>query len=390
MVTQVSIFNSEAGFKALFKHATVGIIVVNNQGNMILANQFAENMLGYEREELVGKNISILIPKKIHEKHRQHVISYFKNPIPRPMGLGNELNAEKKDGTGIYVEISLCSYLFEGEKLAVAFLTDTTLRKQENEKIKKYKEDLEREVDERTKSLNDSMERERKLSEIKSAFVSLASHEFRTPLTTILSSSSLISEYNKKNHSENIEKHANRIIQSVENLTHVLNSFLSLDKLDREQVQVERQKFNISDLIQEICDSLESYLKKGQIIIHNHSGEKIVNIDRKLTTNILINLLSNASKYSGENMTIKLDTSLQDGLLEMSVSDTGIGIPRTDQDKLFTVFYRASNAVKIDGNGLGLNIVARYLKLMGGEISFVSEEKIGTTFQINLPSVMSD
>ncbi len=386
MEPELLIENNEAGFRALFTHATVGIIIVDNSGCVVHANPFFCQMMGYEEAVFIGKDISILIPENLRNEHQAHIHSYFRNPVNRPMGQGIELRAVKKNGEQLYVEISLCSYSIDNEKLAVAFVTDITRQKSEAQKLDSYRESLEVLVRERTEELNEALEREREIGYAKSRFVSLAAHEFRTPLSTILSSASLINRYNESIGSESITKHTSRIKSSVTTLTHILNDFLSLDKLEQGAIIVSPEPFNLIEFIAGICEELESYLKPGQIINRTHSGEERTYTDKNLAKNIFLNLISNASKYSGEHKPIIITTSVGNNAVRIDITDHGIGIPREELNKLFSLFYRGSNVGSIDGTGLGLNIVSKYISLLGGEITVSSIENEGTTFTVILPS----
>lgn len=385
MDTQVLIENNEAAFKALFTHATVGILIVNSSGKIVHANPFVCQMLNYNVQEFVGKDVSALLPTDLQERHREHIHTYFRKPLSRPMGQGMELVAMKHNGEKIYVEISLCSYTLESERLAVAFVTDISRQKAEAERLQTYRQHLETLVKERTQELNDALDREKELGQVKSRFVSLASHEFRTPLSTILSSSALISRYNESSGSENIEKHVTRIRNAIHNLTNILNDFLSIDKLEQGAVVVKNEEFNLGVFIDEVCEELEDYLKAGQIIEKSHSGSLVVLTDQKLIKNILLNLISNASKYSAEGKTISIRTEVTESSLLVKVTDQGIGIPKEEQEKLFTLFYRGSNVGTMHGTGLGLNIVAKYISLLAGEINVESQPEAGSTFTLNIP-----
>lgn len=386
MITGSLVADNEAGFKALFTHATVGIIIVNNSGTIVHANPFVCKMLGYEVEALAGKDISILIPDPLRNRHTAHIHGYFKNPINRPMGQGLELMAVKRTGESLYVEISLCSYAIDTERFAVAFITDITHQKSEAQKLESYRESLEALVKERTEKLNDALEREKLIGAEKSHFVSFASHEFRTPLSTILSSASLISRYNESVGSDNIHKHTSRIRNAVTSLTQILNDFLSLDKLEQGAVKVNAESFHLQRLILELGDELEYYFKPGQIVKHAHLGEEEVYTDKNIVKNILLNLISNASKYSEEHKPILITTLVENDMVMVEVTDLGIGIPEEDLEKLFSLFYRASNVGTVKGTGLGLNIVSKYISLLGGEITVSSIENSGTTFRIVFPT----
>jgi len=249
------------------------------------------------------------------------------------------------------------------------------------EKVMIYQE-LDNKIKERTEELNAALERERELNMTKSRFVSIASHEFRTPLSTILSSTGLISTYLTLNQPENIQKHVDRIKGAIKHLTDILSDFLSVEKLEQGLVKVEYSIFNLHQFIYEVKEELEGLLKGEQEIICTLKGESIIQSDKKIFHNILINLLSNAIKYSDKVIT--LEAEVHDNHIAMSIADRGIGIPKEEQEQLFKKYYRASNVGSIKGTGLGLNIVQRYVELLNGEISFESDDS-GTVFSITIP-----
>lgn len=245
---------------------------------------------------------------------------------------------------------------------------------------------LEDKVKRRTAELEASLEREKELNELKSAFVSMASHEFRTPLSTIKSSASLIDKYEELNDSENVRKHAGRIKSSVVHLTSVLNDFLSLSKLEAGKIEYLPKEVNLFDYAHGIIEELQPLCQEGQQIKHHHDGNgAIVNIDPHIVKNVLNNLISNAVKYSPAGKDVELRTSLKENMVNIEVKDHGIGIPLEEQSKMFQKFFRANNARGLKGTGLGLNIVKQYLDLAGGSIDFKSEENAGTTFTVKIP-----
>jgi signal transduction histidine kinase len=224
------------------------------------------------------------------------------------------------------------------------------------------------------------------MSEMKSRFVSIASHEFRTPLSAVLSSIALIERYVQMGETDKVNKHSKRIRSSVSQLTGILDDFLSLGKLDEGRVEVNRENINLNELFEEIQTELTPTLKDGQQIVTEHpTNSEYFSIDKRILRNITFNLISNASKYSDPCKSIYLSWGLSEEGLEMSVQDEGIGIPEEDQKRLFEQFFRASNASNIQGTGLGLNIVKRYVDLLGGAISFSSKFGIGTKFTISIP-----
>lgn len=525
-------------YEAFFKNASIGIMVVNKSGEIINTNPFLLTLFGYEENELNGKKIEMLIPDRFHHQHVQHRDDFNRNPISRPMGVGLELFGKKKDGTEFSVEVSLSNYESNGEKFAFAFITDNTQRLNDKNEITHLNNDLELNVQNRTKELTrtlsvlellnekhaitlanqkaildnarvmlyamnengliqffnpeairltgyeavevvkkhnptlfhrsieievcreelfkqhkivttndfdvikqkalrneinnlecffvnkhkeeipvsltitpiknkknkiigfmgvaidisdrkkaeinllEALNKEKKLGEMKSRFVSMASHEFRTPLSTILSSAYLIEKYTECSEQQKREKHISRIISSVNNLTNILNEFLSVGKIEEGKLVLHVSNFNIKKLIETIVTDLNPLLKKGQKIDYTHEGSEMIELDNSLLKNIILNLLSNAIKFSYENSMIIIKSSYHNDEIAIKVVDNGIGITKNDQEHLMDRFFRGSNAVNVQGTGLGLHIVSKYVERMQGTISYESEINKGTSFTI--------
>jgi len=387
---QIELLKSEAGLNALFKFASIGIVAVGKTGCIEFVNPCAEKLFGYENADLIGQALSVLIPDTLCQKHVHHREGCFEEPNAGTMGLGIELYAKKKDGKIFPVDISLGNYEVEGEMMAVTFVTDLTARKQAEQESEKAKEDLENRVKERTLELTAALKREKDLGEIKTKSVSMASHEFRTPLSSVLSSAFLIEQYPLTEQKEKRQKHVDRIKSSVNNLTEILNDFLSLDKIEQGKVEIQREVFNLEDFAEDVLEEVKSNLKAGQFINHDHNGEKNICQDKKILRNVLLNLLSNACKYSGENEEIHFNTHVCNKMVSIKIKNNGIGIPEEEQKNLFEKFYRAKNVVNIQGTGLGLNIVKRYVELMGGGIGFTSKVDEETVFAVDFPQNISE
>lgn len=384
---------------ALFEHATEGIIIANRAGKIIKANPSSETLFGYEKGGLINKQIENLVPDRFMSKHHHHRDSYHQNPHPRAMGKGYDLYAKRKDGSEFPAEISLSHYSKDNEEFVIAFIIDVTERKKGEEAIKRINAELEEKVDERTRVLKETMmeleasreelkealEKEKELNDMKSRFVTMASHEFRTPLSTILSSVSLISKYKLDDEHDKRQKHVERIKSAVTNMTLILNDFLSAGKLEEGKVTNNPIETNIVTIVKEIASELSNLLKANQKIQYNHVGDECVWIDKQFFRNIIINLLSNAIKFSPENSNIIINTKVFDEKFEIAVKDSGIGIPEEEKKNLFERFFRAKNASNIQGTGLGLNIVSKYIEELKGTIRFESELNVGTTFYITLP-----
>lgn len=230
-----------------------------------------------------------------------------------------------------------------------------------------------------------ALSKERELTDMKSRFVSMASHEFRTPLTTINSSASLIRKYHKKQQCDKIEKHVDRIKNGVQNLTSILNDFLSFEKLEAGKVDVHFLECSVPQLIHETFDEMSDITRPHQVLKYVGPNELFIKTDNQLLKNAILNILSNAIKYSEDYKDIILSLEDRGSNIQIAIQDFGMGIPDEDQKNLFTRFFRSENVANIEGTGLGLNIVQRYLDLLKGEISFRSKLGIGTTFFINLP-----
>ncbi len=384
------------GIDALFFYATEGILVIDEKGEIVRINPSAEKLFRYDKDELLGKKIEILVPQRHEKKHNEHRKKYNQSPHARSMGTGMELFGFRKDGTEFPVEISLSPYVSDKGKFVIAFIVDITLRKKSEENLLNYSTELEKQVKNRTlvleeaieelertqTDLNAALEKERELNEFKSRFVSMASHEFRTPLAIIMSSLSLVTKYGELNEKEKQKKHISRIKSAISDLTDILNDFLSVSKLEEGKVICVSENFVLSEFISEIITEMQPLAKKGQKIINEHIGKNVIFLDKKLLKNILFNLISNAIKFAPEGKPVIIKSLCSDSEISILIKDNGIGISPEDQKHLFERFFRGRNATHIQGTGLGLNIVAKYAELMDGTIEFESEEMKGTTFII--------
>ncbi|HVU83272.1 MAG TPA: HAMP domain-containing sensor histidine kinase, partial [Puia sp.] len=297
------------------------------------------------------------------------------------------------------------------------FIVDITQRKEAEQKmldqrteleqktadVRKLNAELETKVEQRTmilqealrelersqRELKEALNKEKELNEIKSRFVSMASHEFRTPLSTILSSASLISRYRQNEEQGNRDKHIKRIKDSVKHLNDLLEDFLSLGKLEEGHIRVESTGFSVREFLEESLDEMKPGLKEGQSIIESYSGNGLFVTDKRLLKNILINLIGNAIKFSSDGSRIWFDILQKDHKLTVTVRDEGLGISEEDQAHLFSSFFRGKNVVNIEGTGLGLHIVKRYVDLLNGSIELKSKLGTGTTVVVVLPELNS-
>lgn len=403
----------QAHITSLFENATEGIILTDRQGNIVLLNPAAERMFGYQSNELIDKNIETLIPDQYRKQHGEHREGFYRTPSNRVMGHGRNLYGRKKNGENIPVEVSLSHYSRNGELFVIAFVVDITTRKEieqsmlkqqmELEKvtteIRKLNAELELKVEQRTmilkealqrleqsqKELSEALDKERQLSEIKSRFVSMASHEFRTPLSTVLSSASLLEKYKTTEEQDKRARHIDKIRNSVRHLNEILEDFLSLGKLDEGKVGLNLSEFDLKAFIEETTDEMKGLLKKDQRLVFRYTGDTLINSDKRLLKNILINLITNAMKFSDEGGEIIVESEISGPQAVISVEDQGIGIGKEDLAHLFSSFFRGGNAMNIAGTGLGLHIVKRYVDLLKGQVRVQSELNKGTKAYIVIP-----
>lgn len=386
--------------KAIIENAIDGIITINERGIVESINPAACRLFQYSPEEVIGNNVSMLMPSPDREKHNGYIARYQSTHEPHIIGIGREVRGLKKDGSMFPFRLGVSEVQYLGRKIYTGFIHDLSREKEAEEKLKEYAAKLEDLVEERTRSLQEtvhelslakeevslSLQKERELSHLKSRFVSMASHEFRTPLSSIQLSAVLIEKYAAQHDSVNIAKHIGKIKNSVNTLTGILNDFLSLEKLEAGKVEVTCTEFDIVKFSEETTEEMQMIAKQNQLIVYQHTGtESMVNLDQSLLKNCITNLISNAIKYSGENTFIEFNTEITDNCLTVVIKDNGIGIPEHDQKHLFEAFFRAHNTGNIPGTGLGLNIVTRYTSLMNGQITFKSQLSKGTSFTLSFP-----
>ncbi|HVV56669.1 MAG TPA: PAS domain-containing sensor histidine kinase [Mucilaginibacter sp.] len=386
--------------KAIIENAIDGIITIDERGIVESINPSACRLFQYSPEEVIGHNISMLMPSPDRENHDGYIARYQRTHEPHIIGIGREVRGLKKDGSMFPFRLGVSEVQYLGRKVYTGFIHDLSREKEAEEKLKEYAAKLEELVEERTRSLQEtvhelslakeevslSLQKERELSHLKSRFVSMASHEFRTPLSSIQLSAVLIEKYAAQHDSVNIAKHIGKIKNSVNTLTGILNDFLSLEKLEAGKVEVTCTEFDIVKFSEETTEEMQMIAKQNQLIVYQHTGtESMVNLDQSLLKNCITNLISNAIKYSGENTFIEFNTEITDNCLTVVIKDNGIGIPDHDQKHLFEAFFRAHNTGNIPGTGLGLNIVTRYTSLMNGQITFKSQLNKGTSFTLSFP-----
>lgn len=488
-------------FRLLSEAISEGILVVNSKHEIVASNSLADQMFGYERDELLGKPLNTIIPKQYRKTHENHVDHFIENRETRRMGLGRNIHGLMKSGEEFPLEAGLTPFGIYGETYVMALVSDISFRKKTEAELshwyrifedslneiyvfdtdtlqfldvnhgalanigysldemkgmtpvdikpdfnntsfrkliapildnkveklvfearhqrkdqsiydvevhlqlslinrtkvfvaiilditerKAYTITLEKTVAERTRQLEQALSKEKELGDLKTKFLSLVSHEFKTPLSTILTSTTLLGKYTETDQQDKRDKHLETIRNKVKYLDTILNDFLSVERLEAGKVKYHFTDFALSKVINEVVYDANMLLKEGQKIEYPQNIDKIVlQFDEKILELILSNLVHNAIKYSPENSSVILEVTESKDFIKMAVIDSGIGIPVDEQKFIFDRYFRAENALLTQGTGIGLNIAQRHLQNLGGDITFKSIENEGTTFEAHIP-----
>ncbi|MEO8384078.1 MAG: PAS domain S-box protein [Betaproteobacteria bacterium] len=361
---------SKIQYQTVVDNVTEGMTVVQD-GKFIFANPAFLNLLGYTSEEIIGSDFTPVV-------YQDDLALIMRN---RERRLHGEVFESKydfrvvhKDGTPIWVQVSAVLVDWHGSPATLSFIADITRRKQAEEDIRV------------------SLEKQRELNQLKSRFVAMTSHEFRTPLATILSSAELLKYYSDKMPAEERVELIDSIEAAVRRMTKMLDDVLLIGKVEAEKLEFNPKPVMLDVFCRAIRDealsaaaALPGSIAELELNMTDCNAEVV--IDEKLMRHILGNLLSNAVKYSPNGGRVHFDITCRSNEMIFSVADSGIGLSKEDLPRLFETFYRASNVGNISGTGLGLAIVKHSVAKHGGEISVASELDAGTRFVVTIPRV---
>ena len=340
------------------------LLVTTTTGVIKTVNQYCQDLFGYSQEELINQPISKLI---LEEKLLSKITNLYS---PDNLLKDVEVLCQSKTGEEIPVAFS-CSIIqteIEGLQNLVYIGRDIRERKRLEAKMIK------------------ALEREIELRELKSNFVSMASHEFRTPLTAIFSSTELLEQYGHKWPEDKKLKHYQRIELAVKRMTALLDDVLLYSKAEAGKLEFNPKPLVLKDFCSDLIEEIQISIGKDRQITGVYSEPcTTAYLDEKILLQILTNLLTNAIKYSPSDTTVYFDCYCEGEEVIFVVKDEGIGIPAEDQAQLFESFHRAKNVGNIPGTGLGLAIVQRSVELHGGRIMFTSKVGVGTTVKVTLP-----
>ena len=390
------------------KVESVGIILLDAQQHIIEANQSAERMFGYKIKELNQLHFQVLFSDANTIQLENQLKVFLNQGVKEKKEKNLSIYGMHKSKSMFPVELSLNVFKLCDKEYIMALVTDISKRKEQEVRISKLNAEFEQKIILRTKELNETISqlehenmlrvdaekdiniafrRERELNKLKTNFLSLVSHEFKTPLSGILTSIILLGKYNLAEQQEKRDKHIKIITDKVQYLNNILNDFLSLEKLETGNINYNLSTFKLGKVIKEVVSNANILLKEGQTIDYSDSIDEISLFqDEKIIELTLSNLINNAIKYSSENSVIAIRVRQDLEITTLEIIDDGIGIPKIDQKNIFNRYFRAENALLTEGTGIGLNISKTHIENLGGSINFESTENKGTTFTISIPN----
>ncbi|MBU2676201.1 MAG: PAS domain S-box protein [Gammaproteobacteria bacterium] len=358
--------DSEAYFRNLLESAPDAMIIIDEQGRIAIVNAQAEQMFGYERQEILGRSIETLLPERLKKRHVTHRNKFIADPKVRPMGEGMDLIARRRDGGEFPVEISLSPVTAAGGRFVSSVIRDVTERKRMQDEIIAARAAAER------------------ANKANSAFLAAASHDLRQPVQALSLLNGALRRTVKDERALEMIDHQQRSLTAMTNL---LNSLLDISRLDAGAVSPDLEMFPIRRLIDRLSDEFARQAQQHELTFSSESSDAVVNSDPNLLAEIIQNFVSNAIRYTDKG-SVTLQCIEDDGHCRVEVTDTGIGIDEDQIDAIFGEFHqcKAPGASK-EGFGLGLAIVKRLADLLKLQIDVTSELGRGSCFSITIPVV---
>ncbi len=371
---------TERRFRELLEAAPDAIIEVDRAGRILLLNLVTEKLFGYRREELLGQPVEILVPEAVRSGHAQHRTDYWGHPATRPMGSGLALYGKRKDGSNFPVEISLSPVKSEDGFRVTAVIRDITERRQTEAQIREMQQTYTRELESRNREVE-------RANQLKSEFLASMSHELRTPLHTIIGFSELLAEELEGPLNAKQKRFIDHIHTDSQHLLALINDILDISKIESGRLELRREAFDIAGVLEETLSSVRPQAAMKSIAIETAVAvPDAVFADRLRVKQILFNLLTNAVKFTPEGGNIQVKGGMQGDFLEMSIRDTGVGIPKEQHEAVFDKFYQVGSTTKgvREGTGLGLAITRTLVEEHGGRISLESEPGKGSRFTFTI------
>lgn len=378
----------ESRFRKLLEAAPDAILEVNPEGEIMLLNEAAEQMFGYSRGELLGMNVESLVPATMRGGHAKHRASYANHPKTRPMGTGLELEGQRKDGSLFPVEISLSPNWIDGSLHVIASVRDITERKLIEDRIRSLREQYTAELTLKNEQLEARNREVEQANRLKNEFLASMSHELRTPLHTIIGFSELLGEQLEGDLNEKQKRFVGHIVQDARHLLELINDILDISKIESGQMDLKKEPFDFGLCINEVLAGIHQQAASKNVKLDNKADfRQALYADRVRVKEMLYNLLSNAVKFTPDGGCVRVESVVKNNCLEVTVCDSGIGIPMEEQVFIFEKFYqaRASKKAGGEGTGLGLPITKHLIELHGGSIKIESLPGQGSRFTLVFP-----
>jgi PAS domain S-box-containing protein len=379
---------AERRFRELLEAAPDAILEVDASGSIVLVNAAAERLSGYSRTELLGRPMEILTPEELRGRHAAHRAAYWAHPAVRSMGSGLDLHLQCKDGGRVPVEISLSPVNYEGEMRVTAIIRDITERQRAERQMREMQDDFTAELTEANRQLEMRNREVERANRLKTEFVASMSHELRTPLHTIIGFAELLAEELEGPLNEKQKRFAAYIHKDSLHLLELINDILDLSRIEAGRLDLRLGAFDMLEAVEEVMATIRPQAVAKSLDLEAGAPDQIaLHADRLRFKEVLYNLLSNAVKFTHEGGQIRVEAALEDGVAEISVSDTGVGIPVAEQAPVFDKFYQAGSTTRglKEGTGLGLAIAKQLVEAHGGRIWLLSEPDKGSRFAFTMP-----
>lgn len=376
---------AERNFRELIENAPDAILQVDARGRILIANHAAELIFGYTRDELMGMGVDSLVPQAARSHHAAHRASFAAAGVSRPMGMGLDLSARRKDGSELPVEISLSPVKTESGVLMTAVIRDVTERTRAERQIDLLKKSYLAELEARHREAE-------RLNQLKSEFMASVSHELRTPLHTIIGFAELLEEQGVGPLNEKQHRFVRHIQSDSEHLLSLINDVLDLSRIEAGGLVVMTEALPLQRAVEEAVDGIRTQASSKQVGVRAENIPQIrVTADPLRLRQILYNLLGNGVKFTDPGGEVSVSAHEQDDMVQITVADTGLGIPAEECARIFDKFYQVgyTTAGVRQGTGLGLTISKQLVELQGGRIWVESEPGKGSRFHFTLPLALN-
>ena len=402
---EAALVASEARCRAILKSVVDGIISIDERGTILFINPAAERTFGYRPNEVVGRNVSLLMPEPYRSEHDGHLARYLDTGEAHIIGIGREVEGRRKDGSTFPLDLAVSRLPEEGRTLFIGIVRDVTERKRTKEALQRAHDELEARVEERTReltveiaerwrieaALRAAKEAAETANRAKTEFLAAMSHELRTPLNAILGFSEVLKISPDFSLGEKQDEYLDIIMQSGGHLLELINDILDVSAIEAGKLQLNDEYVDVAKLAEASVQLVRARAAEAKVGLSTSLPETGLRLhsDERRMKQILLNLLSNAVKFTPEGGDVSLDVHLaDDGSMVFSVSDTGIGMDKAGLAKAMTMFGQVDGSLsrQYEGAGLGLPLTQRMVEAHGGTLEIESKPDLGTTAVVRIPA----